>query len=121
MKNKDGCMRLCIDYHHLKKVTIKNKYPLPQSDDLLDQFKGDCMFSKTDLRSGYHQIRVKSSDTLKTQFHTRYRHYEFLVMPFEVTNSSTVSMDYMNWVFQPYLDEFVVIFINDIHIYSHTP
>jgi hypothetical protein len=89
-------MRLCIDCQQLNKVTTKNKYPLPRIDDFLDQLKGSCVFSKIDLRLGYHQIRVKSSDVPKTVFRTRYGHYEFLVMPFGVTNSPVVFMDYMN-------------------------
>lgn len=111
-------MRLCVEYRQLNKVTIKNKYPLPRIDNRMDQLVGVCVFSKIDLRSGYHQSRVKLGDFPKTTFRTRYGHYEYIVMLFGVSNVPGVFMEYMNQTFHPYLDEFVVVFIDDILIYS---
>jgi hypothetical protein len=113
-----GTLRLCIDYQQLNKVTVKNKYLLPRIDDLFDQLKRARVFSKIDLRSGYYQLRIKELDVPKTMFRTRYGHYEFLVMPFGLTNAPAVFMDLMNQVFRPYLDRFVVIFIDYILVYS---
>ena len=107
-----------MDYRQLNKVTIKNKYPLPRIDDLMDQLIGASVFSKIDLRSGYHQIKVKDEDVQKTAFRTRYGHYEYSVMPFGVTNAPGVFMEYMNRIFHEYLDRFVVVFIDDILVYS---
>ncbi|GJQ96551.1 putative reverse transcriptase domain-containing protein [Tanacetum coccineum] len=118
VKKKDGSMRMCIDYHELNKVTVKNVYPLPRIDDLFDQLQGARWFSKIDLRSGYHQLKVREEDIPKTAFRTRYGHYEFVVMPFGLTNAPEIFMDLMNRVCRPMLDKSVIVFIDDILVYS---
>jgi hypothetical protein len=120
VKKKDGSMRMYIDYRELNKVTIKNRYPLPRIDNLLDQLQRGRVFSEVDLHSSYHQVSVKEEDIPKTAFRTCYGHYEFLVMSFRLTNAPAVFMDTMNRVFHDYLDQFTIVFINDILIYSRT-
>ncbi|GKF24820.1 putative reverse transcriptase domain-containing protein, partial [Tanacetum coccineum] len=118
VKKKDGSFRMCIDYRKLNKLTVKNRYPLPRIDDLFDQLQGLSTYSKIDLRLAYHQLRVRDEDIPKTAFRTRYGHYEFQVMSFGLTNAPAVFMDLMNRVCKPYLDKFVIVFIDDILIYS---
>ncbi|GJS47597.1 putative reverse transcriptase domain-containing protein [Tanacetum coccineum] len=118
VKKKDGSFRMCIDYRELNKLTVKNQYLLPRIDDLFDQLQGSSVYSKIDLRSGYHQLRVRDEDIPKTAFRTRYGHYEFQVMPFGLKNTPAVFMDLMNRVCKPYLDKFMIVFIDDILIYS---
>ncbi|GJR84882.1 putative reverse transcriptase domain-containing protein [Tanacetum coccineum] len=120
VKKKDGSFRMCTDYRKLNKLTVKNRYPLPRIDDIFDQLQGSQFLSKIDLRSGYHQLRVYEDDIPKTAFRTRYGHFEFTVMPFGLTNAPTIFMDLMNRVCRPYLDKFVIVFIDDILIYSKT-
>ncbi|GJT26144.1 putative reverse transcriptase domain-containing protein [Tanacetum coccineum] len=120
VKKKDGSLRMCIDYRELNKLTVKNRYPLPRIDDLFDQLQGSSVYSKIDLRLGYHQLRVREEDISKTAFRTRYGHYEFQVMPFGLTNAPAVFMDLMNRVCKPYLDKFIIIFIDNILNYSKT-
>ncbi|GJU82787.1 putative reverse transcriptase domain-containing protein [Tanacetum coccineum] len=118
VKNKDGSFRMCIDYRELNKLTVKNRYPLPRISGLFDQLQGLSVYSKIDLRSCYHQLRVRDEDIPKTAFRTRYGHYEFQVMPFGLTNVPVVFINLINHVFKPYLDKFMIVFIDDILIYS---
>ena len=119
-KNKDKTLRLCIDYRQLNKVTVKNRYPLPRIDDLFDQLRRARVYSKIDLRTGYHLLRVRETDIPKTAFRTRYGHFEFKVMPFGLTNAPAAFMDLMHRVSQPYLDQFIVVFVDEILIYSQS-
>jgi hypothetical protein len=115
---KDGTQRMCVDYRSLNEVTIKNKYPLPRIDDLFDQLKGACVFSKIDLRSRYHQLKIRAADIPKTTFITRYGLYEYTVMSFGLTNAPAYFIYLMNKVFMEYLHKFVVVFIDDILVFS---
>ncbi|GJZ47389.1 putative reverse transcriptase domain-containing protein [Tanacetum coccineum] len=117
-EKKDGSFRMCIDYRELNKLTVKNHYPLLRIDDLFDQLQGSSVYSKIDLRSGYHQLRIKEEDIPIIAFRTRYGHFEFQVMQFGLTNAPAVFMDLMNRVCKPYLDKFIIVFIDDILVYS---
>ena len=119
-KKRGKTLRLCIDYRQLNKVMIKNRYPLPRIEDLFDQLRGARVYSKIDLRTGYHQLRVRDTDIPKAAFRTHYGHFEFTVMPFGLMNAPVAFMDLMHRVFQPYLDQFVVVFVDDILIYSQS-
>jgi hypothetical protein len=118
VKNKDGTLILCIDFKQLKKVTLKDKYPFPRINDLFDQLKDAKIFSKIDLGSGYHQIRIKEEEINKSSFKTRYGYYEFTMVPFGLLNAPFVFMCLMNGIFREYLDKFVIVFLDDILTYS---
>ncbi|KAA0051742.1 ty3-gypsy retrotransposon protein [Cucumis melo var. makuwa] len=120
MKKRDGLMDLYIDYRELNKVTVKNSYPLPRIDDLFDQLQGATIFSMIDLHSGHHQLRIRDNDIPKTAFRSRYGHYEFIVLSFGLTNAPAVFIDLMNRVFKDFFDTFVIVFIDDILVYSKT-
>ena len=119
-KKKGKTLPLCIDYRQLNRVMIQNQYLLPRTDDLLDQLRGARIYFKIDLRTGYHQLKVRETDIPKTVFRTRYGHFEFTVMPIGLTNALAAFMDLMHRMFQPYLDQFVVVFVDDVLIYSQS-
>jgi hypothetical protein len=118
LKKKDGTLILCIDFKQSNKVTVKNKYPFPRIDDPFDQLKDAKIFSKIDLKSCYHQVRIREEDIKKISFRTRYGHYEFTVVPFGLSNAPVVFMCLMNGIFKDYLDKFVIVLLDDIIIYS---
>jgi hypothetical protein len=120
VEKKDGTQQMCVDYRSLNEVVIKNKYPLPRIEDLFDQMKGASVFSKIDLRSGYHQLKIRESDIPKTAFRTRYGLYECTMMSFRLTNAPAYFMYLMNKMFMEYLDKFLVVFIDDILKFSKT-
>ena len=120
VKKKDKTLRLCIGYRQLNKVTIKNWYPLPRIDDLFDQLRGARVYSKINLCTDYHQLRDREVDIPKTTFRTRYGHFEFIVMPFGLTNALVAFMDLMQRVLKPYLDQFIVVFVDEILIYTQS-
>jgi hypothetical protein len=117
VQKKDGTLRMCVDYRALNKAMVKNRYPLPRIDDLFDRLLGAKVFSRIDLRLGYYQIRIAEGDKEKTACHTRYGSYEFLVMPFGLTNAPSTFCTFMNDIFREWLDDFVVVYIDDILIY----
>ena len=119
-KKRGKTLRLCIGYRQMNRVTIKNRYPLLRIDNLFDELRGARVYSKIDPRTGYHQLRVRDTDIPKTTFRTHYGHYEFTVMPFGLTNAPAVFRDLMHRIFQPYLDQFVIVFVDDILIYSQS-